>query len=44
MIKTHKLYGSQINSVKMLKDDPRVINEKCKCQKEIVLKCIENES
>ena len=35
---------SQINLVKMTKDDPRVINEKCKCQNENVIKCIENES
>ena len=44
MIRTRKLYKSQINLVKMLNDYPRVINEKCKCQNENVIKCIENES
>ena len=44
MIKTQKLYKSQINLVKMSNKDPMVINEKCKCQNENVIKCIENES
>ena len=44
MIKTHKLYKSQINLVKMSNEDPRVINKKCKCQNENLTKCIENES
>ena len=44
MIKTRKLYMSQINLVKMSNDDPRVINEKCKFQNENVIKCIENKS
>ena len=44
MIKTLKLYKSQINLVKMSNKDPRVINEKCKCKNKIVIKCIENES
>ena len=44
MIKTGKLYKSQINLVKMSIKDLRVINEKCKCQNENVIKCIENES
>ena len=44
MIKTQKLYRSQINLVKMSNEDPRVINEKCKFQIENVVKCIENES
>ena len=44
MIKTRKLYRSQINLVKMSNEDPRVINEKSKCQNENVIKCIENES
>ena len=44
MIKTRKLYMSQINLVKMSNEDPRVINEKCKCQNENVIKCIENEN
>ena len=43
MIKTRKFYRSQINLVKMLNADPRVINEKFKCQNENVIKCIENE-
>ena len=43
MIKTRKLYKSQINLVKMSNEDPRV-NVKCKCQNENVIKCIENES
>ena len=41
--KTRKLYRSQINLVKMSNEDSRVINEKCKCQNENVIKCIENE-
>ena len=44
MIKTQKLYKSQINSVKMSNEDARVINEKCKCQNENAIRCIENES
>ena len=44
MIKTLKLYRSQINLVKMSNGDPSVINEKCKCQNENVIKCIKNES
>ena len=44
MIKTQKLYRSQINSKKMSNEDPRVSNEKCKFQNENVIKCIENES
>ena len=44
MIKTGKLYRSQINLVKMSNEDARVINEKCKSQNENVIKCIENES
>ena len=44
MIKTQKLYKSQINLVKMSNEDTRVINEKCKCQNENVIKCIENEN
>ena len=44
MIKTRKLYRSQINLVKMSNEDARVINEKCNCQNENVIKCIENES
>ena len=42
--KTLKLYISQINLVKISNEDPRVINEKCKCQIKNVIKCIENES
>ena len=42
--KTLKLYKSQINLVKMSNEDPRVINEKCKCQNENVIMCVENES
>ena len=44
MIKTRKLYKSQINLVKMSNEDTRVINEEYKCQNENVIKCIENES
>ena len=44
MIKTRKLYMSQINLVKISNENPRVINEKCKCQNENVIKCIENEN
>ena len=44
MIKTRKLYKSKINLVKMSNEDPMVINEKCKCQNENVIKCIENGS
>ena len=44
MIKTPKLYKSQINLVKMSNKGSRVINEKCKCQNENVIKCIENKS
>ena len=45
MIKNQKLYRSQINLVKkMSNENPMVINEKCKCQNENVIKCIENES
>ena len=44
MIKTQKLYRSWINLVKISHEDPSVINEKCKCQNENVIKCIENES
>ena len=44
MTKTWKLYQSQINLVKLSNEDPMVINEKCKCQYENVIKCIENES
>ena len=44
MIKTWKLYKSQINLVTMSNEVLRVINEKCKCQNENVIKCIENES
>ena len=44
MIKTQKFYKSLINLVKVSNEDPRVINEKCKCQNENVIKCIENES
>ena len=44
MIKTRKLYRSRINLEKMSNEDPMVINEKCKCQSENVIKCIENES
>ena len=44
MIKTRKLYKSQINLVKMSNEDPSVINKKCKCQNENVIKCIEIES
>ena len=44
MIKTRKLYKSQINLVKMSNEDQRVINEKCKWKNENVIKCIENES
>ena len=44
MIKMWKLYKSQINLVKLSNKDPRVINEKCKCKNENVIKCIENES
>ena len=44
MIKTRKLYMSQINLVKMSNEDPGVINEKYKCQNENVIKCIENKS
>ena len=44
MIKTRKLYKSEINLVKMSNEDTRVINEKCKCQNENVIKSIENES
>ena len=44
MIKTRKLYKSHINLVKMSNEDPRVINENCKCQNGNVIKCIENES
>ena len=44
MIKTRKLYKSRINLVKMSNEDPRVINEKWKCQNENVIKCIEKES
>ena len=44
IIKTQKLCRSQINLVKMSSEDPRVINENCKCQNENVIKCIENES
>ena len=44
MIKPPKLYGSHINLVKMSNEGPRVINEKCKCQNENVIKCIENKS
>ena len=44
MIKTQKLYKSQINLVKMLNEDIWVINEKCKYQNENVIKCIENDS
>ena len=44
MIKTQKLYGSQINLVTMSNEDLRVINEKFKCQNENVIKYIENES
>ena len=44
MIKTQKLYKSQINLVKMSNEDTRVINEKCKCQNENVIKCIGNEN
>ena len=44
MIKTHKLYRNQINLIKISNEDPRVINEKYKCQNENKIKCIENES
>ena len=44
MIKTRKLYRNQINLVKMSNEDPMVINEKCKCQNENVIMCIETES
>ena len=44
MIKTRKLYKSQINLLKMSNENPMVINEKYKCQNENVIKCIENES
>ena len=44
MIKTRKLYMSQINLIKISNEDPMVINEKCKCQNKNVIKCIENES
>ena len=44
MIKTRTLYRSQINLVKMSNEDPRVINEKCKCQNKNVINFIENES
>ena len=44
MIKIQKLHMSQINLVKISNEDPKVINEKCKCQNENVIKCIENES
>ena len=43
MIKTQKLYMSQINLVKMLNEDSSVINEKYKYKNENVIKCIENE-
>ena len=35
---------SQVNLVKMSNKNPRIINEKCKCQNENVIKRIENES
>ena len=44
MIKTRKLYRSWINLVKISNDDAMIINEKCKCQNENVIKCIENKS
>ena len=44
MIKSRKSYKSQINLVKISNEDPRVINEKCKCQNKNVIKCIENEN
>ena len=42
--KSLKIIRESDNLVKMLNEDPRVINEKCKCQNENVIKCIENES
>ena len=43
MIKARKLGRSKIDLVKMSNEDPRFINEKCKCQNENVIKCIKNE-
>ena len=44
MIKPGKYIRDKFNLVKISNEDPRVINEKCKCQNENVIKCIENES
>ena len=43
MIKARKLGRSKINLVKMLNEDPRFINEKCKYQNENLIKCNKNE-
>ena len=44
MIKPENYTRDKVNLVKMSNEDSRVINEKCKCQNENVIKCIENES
>ena len=44
MIKPGNCTRDKVSLVKMSNDDPNVINEKCKCQNENVIKCIENES
>ena len=44
MIKPRNYTRDKVNLVKISNEDPRVINEKCKCQNENVIKCIENES
>ena len=41
--KNPKIIQESDKFVKRSNKDPRVINEKCKCQNENVIKCIENE-